>query len=89
MAEGRFSKVTGTLKVEGTSGAHIFEILGQSPPAELKEIPAYIATLINKQLVGLTDSEVETLKKENDVLKKRVDEKIAEIAEMKQGAKKH
>ena len=74
-----FKSVKGTITVEGPGGKHIFEIEGSKPPSDLKAMPAYIAEITAKAIVGLSTGEAEELKSQNRDLRAKVDDLLAQL----------
>ena len=72
-----YKRVTGTVKLQLEGGSsHTFELEGVKPPQSIKALPEYVAQLVRKSIVGMTELD------END-LKGRLAKAQEEIGELK------
>jgi len=80
----QFTKITGTLDIQGPVGVVTYKFEGRKVPNELKELPAYVGQLVGEVLNGASDGEIDDLRKQNSELQAKVDKLVDQVKKTKQ-----
>ena len=78
-----YKSLEGTFALEGSAGRVAYTVKGSKVPANLAEVPDYVANLLRKVLLGVDDSEAENLKKQVVEQQATIDKLAADLKDAK------